>query len=226
MYRYIVWIKCVPFVGVLLSCGENAEKNSKATNPGNLPIEYQVIESDSTIIATESGIRGEGELVFVNPLTSIDSNNHFIIQFRLKAGGHVGLTMFANKELKGGIELRVERLNETDQKTVISAEHAGVITKDVSKYFVEGFNGKMNQDLSLRVDMHNGEPKGHIIAWTVSPSVDLTWQKKELNDVVGANGTGVFWGLILKDAEILNVEIREAVDSHSSGIFQRIVDAE
>ena len=211
-------------LGGLMACGGDSSSDKDKTpggpdnqeSPGNLPLEYQLIDPDSVMQETERGVEGEGSIIFVNPLPSLKSNRHFIVQFQIKKeGGFVDIRTYAKRDLSEGIELRVERLKENTQKTTLAATHVDNTGDDYSDEFSDALDGKMNEVITLRVDVHNAESGGHTIVWKADPGEEVS--DTNLIDkslFSGAAGTGVFWGLKVKDAEILYVEVVDAKDKH------------
>ena len=213
MKKNVAVVAAFFFWGGIISCGSESNKTADQSPEGSLPLEYRLIGSSSAIETSEDGIKGRGSLVFYRPLPLIQSNQHFIVRFRIEEGGFVDIRTFAQKDLKGGISLKIERMSGNNQKTTLSAEHKG-ISDDVSKEFAKGLDGKLDGISTIRIDMHNKEVGGHMLVWIADSSESLDSSTRVFNDLVGANGVGTFWGLVVKGAEIIHVEVREAEEKH------------
>ena len=184
------------FLGSIAACGGSSDENKPQFMDGNLPLEYQLIDPESSIEASEDGVRGQGSFVFKQPIPGFLSNQHFTTTFRIERGGFVDIRLFAQSDLRGGISLKIERTEDNNVKTTLSADHEGIVD-NVTEDFEQGLLKGLDNIMTLRIDLHNKELGGHMLVWLADPGESLDRSSRVFNDLVGANGTGNFWGLVI-----------------------------
>ncbi len=199
-----------------VSCvgSENSNSDSNTVNDQPTPSKFHLIGSaDNNLAFKENEIHGSGSFIFNTPLVSTQSNQHFIVQFAVELGGYVAIHMYSDKDLNGGITVRVERKSDETPVTRLIAQHAE-IDDDISYEFEDSLNPRIRELVTLRLDMHNKEADGHLLMWIADPKDKVEKGNHVFNDLVGANGIGSFWGISMKNAKIIFTDVKPAVDEH------------
>ena len=138
----------------LASCGNDDSTKEDGVFKG---LSYSTI-GESDLVSGENQIKGNGTILFTQPLGSIDSNNHFTFSFLLEDGQSISLVANAAENANNGFEFVVERSATTAEwKMVVGSESIDIDDKfkdiDITK------------EVRLAIDIHNKETPAHVIVW-------------------------------------------------------------
>ncbi len=200
---------CVLAIAALTACGGggNPDKENRAGVTGNYRLgarELNVLNGADTLKFKDGMVEGTGTLRFADVLEKPDSANNYSLAFELAAGGSLSLVANADRELAGGIELRLSR---PEGGGPLQAE----ATAGSDKLPLENFFTAIDASKAVRLsfDLHNDHGENvHLIAWDEVAGAEL------LEDILRGKGYGVNWGLKLRNARVLSAERLAPKDKH------------
>ncbi len=192
---------------------------SRSDDTSTRPIDSFVSPDRERLSNLETGPSGSGRILFSTPLLSLESSEHYLLEFRLLEEGseikvYSHLSSFKDFD---GFEISLKREGE---EFIIRASSPGRLTSEVARFTSEAPSSVQR----LRFEVHNGVAQGvRFLIWKDRITIDgLTWS--QLDKVTEANasydsqdeaavflsrGRGIFWGLELTKAQI-SVARREA----------------
>lgn len=197
----------------LLGCSSQDSEKSSA------PIdEFQVQDTELLENLALSPL-GTGRFIFTTPLLSLDSKEHYLLEFRLlEEDSSIRLhSHFSSFQAADGFEINITRENS---EILIKTSSPGLPETELIRIPVNSF--KVSQ--RLRFEVHNGVAQGvRCLIWNDKISYDgLTWTSldkvtreralidtRELSAIFLSKGQGIFWGLELQKAELIKSQ-REA----------------
>jgi hypothetical protein len=178
------------------------------------------------ILQADGTLKGTGQVLSTQGLGQVRSARSFHLQFKLEDGGSVQLITYANTNLLEGVGIEFIR-----EGSVLSARFFGsgvelLITDRLAQY-------NAAQVLNFMVDVHNDhDDAAHIFLWPyLGDSASLYGPQNSLvnSDFFqlpilldgfdfpdwldqAVKGNGAFWGLDLKDAEVMIYRMGAAKD--------------
>jgi hypothetical protein len=201
----------------LLACsgGNNPDRQlqQKAADTKQIisGIAYDVIQP-STLTFDGTKASGSGKIV---ALTSVNNpkGSAFKIALDLEDNGEVILHTYSDNKLKNGFDISIARQGGKIKFTLTSAGK----TIDYSE--LEGLAAiNAVETIELSMDVHNNESPAHFILWksseaTFDENTALLNSADEPQATPG-KGSGLFFGLTLKDASVIGLTNHKPYVSH------------
>lgn len=211
-----------PFLIVLMSLifaacsgGNNPDRElqQKATDSKQIisGVAYEVIEKSSL---TFDGVKvsGSGKIV---ALTSVNNpkGSAFKIALDLEDNGEVILHTYSDNKLKNGFDISITRQGGKIKFTLNSSGK----TIDYSE--LEGIAAiNAVETVELSMDVHNNESPTHFILWKSSESTfdenTALLNSADEPQATPGKGSGLFFGLTLKDASVIGLTNHKPYVSH------------
>jgi hypothetical protein len=197
---------------LFVSCGSDSNNKTSSLKEGSIESTPFLLLSESGLLLADSTLQGSGVAVAKNPLGDIQADKNIALTFVLEPRGSLSVIAFGSNSNAGGVMLTFTRQEEV---LLAKLEAAGKIV-DISKNFVAL---DASSDISLLIDVHNGEIPAHILAWkgdTIMPDDTnaLFNSEKAADGESPGNGTGTFWGLTLSKAIVKKASATEAKFEH------------
>lgn len=198
-----------PFV---VSCGGDSSSENSPSKEGNIGSTPFLLISDSGLSLADSVLKGSGSAVAKNPLGEIKDDKNIAVTFALEEGGALSVKAFGSKTNEGAVTFTFTR-----KEKVLSAKfEAAGKSVDVSKNFVAL---DASSDVSLLIDVHNGETPAHVLAWKGDiekpDDTNALFNSEKAGDGESpGNGTGTFWGLTISKAVVKKAATGEAKFEH------------
>lgn len=202
---------------VLVACsgGNNPDRalQQKATEAKQTisGIAYEVLEN-SSLTFDGAKATGSGKIVALNALDGKQSSA-FKISLLLEDNGEVILHTYSDNKLKNGFDILISRSGgklkfklSSSGKTIDYSELEGIAALNAI------------ETVELTMDVHNKENPAHFVLWkssetTFDESTALLNSADEPQATPG-NGSGLFFGLSLKDASVIGLTNHKPYDSH------------
>lgn len=212
-FSAVALVAVISSLAFMNSCTKASESaNNKPIKEGKIGATSFLLISDSGLSLTDTWIQGSGSALAKDPIGEIKSDKNIEISFNLDEGGSVTLSAFGSKKNESGVAFSFLR---KDKVLTVIVEAAGK-NSNISKNFM-AFDA--SNEVSLIVDVHNGESPAHLLVWkggTENPTeTNALFNSKKAGDGESpGNGTGTFWGLNLSNAAVKTASIAEAKFDH------------
>lgn len=194
------------FISIVSGCKKSSSSNNEKSN-----INFGIVEGNTEIKEDANGFYGKGKIISLAPLAGVSSGSHFSVTSKLAQGEDITIHTYSSNKLEGGIDFKFAL--DSDSKYTVKIIAPG-INDDVSSEFASALGSSNKNAKTIRLDVHNDETSGHVLSWIASPTTKVEEGDAVTNDIVGANGTGSFWGVTLNGGRIsyavrTNPEIEE-----------------
>lgn len=162
-------------------------------------VTYEILQKDNLQFDGTS-VSGSGKIIALKPLNSTQSTA-FKISVNLEDNGEVILHTYTDNKLMNGFDIKITRQGGKIKFELMSSGK----TIDYSE--IEGIRAlNAIEPVSLSMDIHNSENPAHFILWkssetTFDETTALLNSADEPQSTPGA-GSGLFFGLTLKDARV------------------------
>jgi hypothetical protein len=174
-------------------------------------IAYEILENSNLIF---DGVKASGSGKII-ALTSVDKpqGSAFKIALDLEDNGEVILHTYSDNKLKNGFDISIARQGAKIKFTLTSSGK----TVDYSE--LEGI-ASINavETIELSMDVHNNESPAHFILWKSSETTfdenTAILNSADEPKATPGNGSGLFFGLTIKDASVIGLKNYKPYVSH------------
>lgn len=184
---------------LLAACGGGNQERAPASNGTGITFGNQSITVLGGAVESKNGLLlGTGSVLFGSSYNEFRSGGSYALSFSLTDGGSLTLVSHASDSLDGGWEITFLREGQTLHATITAQG-----SSEASDAFV-GIDA--SEPISVQIDVHNNESPAHALAWDTSAGENfdetLALLNTETTDNSPGIGTGVRWGLVLRDATV------------------------
>lgn len=190
-----------------VACNDDSSPSAQSTSGRIGKTEF--VLKDSTSLSFEgSTLKGTGSALAKLPADELAGEKNFKMSFTINDGGSVELIAFSNDSLTNGVGVKFSRAASALKVELTGTENPLNISSAFSDVSAEG-------TVAVHFDVHNGETPAHVIGWTTATDnpdgSNSKFDSERDEDTFGAfagKGSGTFWGLVLKDAQVNDADAR------------------
>lgn len=172
---------------------------------------FEILEKDN-LTFNDAGATGSGKILALNSLSN-ESGMSFKVSLSLQDNGEVILHTFSDNKLQNSFDISIAR-EGGKVKFVLSSGGQSIDYSELQG--ITALNAIENIELTM--DVHNNESPAHFILWkssetTYDENTALLNSADEPKATPG-KGSGLFFGLTLKNAAVNKIETAKPYVSH------------
>lgn len=209
LHRHFLRGLSLAVAAITVGCagGNNPDvANPKAAKP----------ENTQTVSGIEFTSLKNGWIYSSQPLSEIESANHYKLTFDIAPGGSVifsanGIAAEGSDTIDRGIEFEFRRSLDVNEPRLTVLGRASGGEDDWSEHFT---SLDARQTVNLGIDVHNNEgDQAHLVAWGVGEEPIFESSSRNVGGAPG-RGYGMRWGFKLDQATLQSVALEGPREDH------------